>query len=78
MTTYEQVWSPDHSQLLQLQETLSCNVQAAGLAATLCPVPADGQGKDWSERWRRKPVYGDDAIYCVCEVWSSAGNHVRV
>ena len=55
-------------------QKLAGEVQAAGLAVTMCPVPEDGQGKDWSERWRC--VSDGDGVYPVFEGWSSGYTHV--
>jgi hypothetical protein len=48
-------------------QKLRGELQAAGLAITLCVVPQDGQGKDWSERWRTIP--DGDGTYPVVEAW---------
>jgi hypothetical protein len=34
---------------------LAGELQVAGLRTTLCTMPQDDYGKDWSERWRRMP-----------------------
>ena len=47
---------------------------AAGLATTLCTMPQDGYGKDWSERYRRVP--DQDGVFPVFEAWSNG--HVSV
>ncbi len=60
----------------QANQKLAGEVQTAGLGATLCPIPADGQGKDWSERWRRNPDPGEDAIYPIFEAWSAGHRYV--
>jgi hypothetical protein len=51
-------------------------VQAAGLTAPICAVPEDGQGTDWSERWRRVP--DGDGTFPVFEAWSAGYAHVQV
>ncbi len=44
-------------------------LQAAGLVVTLCAVPQDGQGKDWSERWRI--VADGEGVDPVFDAWVS-------
>jgi hypothetical protein len=44
-------------------------LQAMGLATTLCTMPQDQYGKDWSERWRRVP--DQDGVFPVFEAWSN-------
>lgn len=50
-------------------QKLTQDLQAAGLATTLCTIPQDGYGKDWNERWRRVPDH--DGVFPVFEAWSS-------
>ena len=57
-------------------QKLADDIEAAGLAVTLCPVPDATYGKDWSERWRRAPDPVGDGIYPIFEAWSTGHNYV--
>ncbi len=46
---------------------LGSELQAAGLAVIVCAVPQDGQGKDWSERYRTVP--DGEGVFPVIEAW---------
>jgi Toprim-like len=48
-------------------QKLQSELQTAGLAVTPCIVPQDGQGKDWSERWRT--VADGSGAESVIEAW---------
>ncbi len=50
-------------------------LQVAGLAVSLCAVPQDGQGKDWSERWRTVP--DGDGVFPVIEAWVCGNGDVE-
>jgi DNA primase len=56
-------------------QKLRGELQAAGLAVRLCAVPQDGQGKDWSERWRVVP--DGDGVYPVIEAWVDGNDDVE-
>ena len=56
-------------------QKLRGELQAAGLVVRLCAVPQDGQGKDWSERWRVVP--DGDGVYPVIEAWVDGNEDVE-
>src|SRR5713226_48616 len=56
-------------------QKLQGELQMAGLAVRLCAVPQDGQGKDWSERWRVVP--DGDGVYPVIEAWVDGNGDVE-
>jgi DNA primase len=56
-------------------QKLRGELQVAGLAAALCVVPQDGQGKDWSERWRLVP--DGEGVYPVIEAWVAGNDDVK-
>lgn len=49
-------------------QKLAEEARVAGLAVTMCAMPQDGYGKDWSERWRCVPE--QEGVYPVFEAWS--------
>jgi hypothetical protein len=49
-------------------QKLAEEARIAGLAVTICAMPQDGYGKDWSERWRCVPE--QEGVYPVFEAWS--------
>ena len=49
-------------------------LQTVGLAVTLCAVPQDGQGKDWSERWR---IVAGEGVDPVLDAWVSTYGDVE-
>ena len=56
-------------------QKLRSELQVAGLAASVCAVPQDGQGKDWSERWRIVPE--GDGVFPVIEAWVGENGSVE-
>ena len=56
-------------------QKLRGELQVAGLAASVCAVPQDGQGKDWSERWRIVPE--GDGVFPVIEAWVGENGYVE-
>lgn len=42
----------DKPEVRQAARNLAYDLRMAGIAVTLCAPPQDGNGKDWSERWR--------------------------
>src|SRR5579884_828380 len=55
---------------------LQGELQAAGLAVSICEMPQDEYGKDWSERWRRVPE--QDGAFTVIEAWANGCEFVRM
>jgi Toprim-like len=47
-------------------ERLAGEFRQAGLVVTLCPLPHDQWGKDWSERWRRLGPQSIWPLYEAC------------
>jgi len=53
-------------------ERLAGEFRRAGFVVTLCPLPHDQWGKDWSERWRR---LGPQSIWPLYETLTQHSTH---